>query len=195
MDVLLQIVFQLIKMFTTLYLAIVILRFLLQQVRADFYNPLSQFIVKATNPVLLPLRKIVPGFFGVDFSSIVLAILVAMLAVQLLAFVAGGGLLPASILLAGTLYKLVIVLFYIYFFAFLLIFIVSWVAPHSHNPAMSLVMSITEPVLAPVRKVIPPMGGLDFSLMFAGLAMWILFTIFENISLMIKIKMILGPVL
>lgn len=195
MDVLLQIVFQLIKLFTTLYLAVVILRFLLQQVRADFYNPLSQFIVKATNPILLPLRKFIPGFFGLDFASIALAFFVAMFTVQILAFVVGASLLPISVLLAGTLYKLVAVLFYIYFFAFLLIFIVSWVAPHSHNPAFSLVMSITEPVLAPIRKLIPPLGGLDFSLMFGGLAMWILFTIFENITFITRIKVILGPVL
>lgn len=178
MDKLTQIALLLIQFISFLYILIVVLRFLLQLVRADFYNPLSQFIVKATNPLLLPLRKVIPGFFGIDFASIILAIALQMLALQLMASVAGQGLLPFGSLLIFTLMKLVELVLNIYFFSFIIMVIISWIAPHSHNPALSIIISLTEPVLRPIRKVIPPMGGLDFSIMIAMLGILILKILF-----------------
>jgi YggT family protein len=145
-----------------LYAVIVMLRFLLQLVRADFYNPLSQFIVKATSPVLNPLRRIVPGVGGRDIASLVLAWLVIGLELLLVFLISGQGLqLLASLLLA--LPKLVELTINIFLFSILIQVILSWVNPGVHNPAVSVIHSLTEPVLAPARRWIPPMGGLDLS--------------------------------
>ena len=174
MDKLTQIAHLLVDVFTYLYILIVVLRLLLQLVRADFYNPLSQFIVKATNPILIPLRKVIPGLLGVDVASILLALVLQMIALQLLAFIAGHGVLAFSSLLIFSLYKLVVLVLNIYFFSFIIMVIISWIAPHSHNPVLSIIASLTEPVLRPIRRVIPPMGGLDFSVMIAMLAIVII---------------------
>ncbi|MBX2807889.1 MAG: YggT family protein [Cellvibrionaceae bacterium] len=174
MDKLTQILQLLIHFFFSAYIMIVVVRFLLQVVRADFYNPISQFIVKATNPVLLPLRKIIPGFFGIDLSSLLLALALQMIAFQLLGLVAGLDWFPITSLLIGSLRELISLVLNIYFFSFIIIIVVSWVAPHSHNPAISLISSITEPVLRPIRNVLPSMGGLDFSVMIAMLGIYII---------------------
>lgn len=174
MDKLTQIAHLLVSFAFSTYILIVVLRFLLQTVRADFYNPLSQFIVKATNPVLLPLRKVIPGFFGIDLSSIVLAIVLQVAALQVLAFILGGGWYEPLLLVLGAILALLRLVLNIYFFSFLIMVIVSWIAPHTDNPAISIIHSITEPVLRPIRRVLPPMGGLDFSIMVAMLGIYIL---------------------
>ena len=153
---------------------IVLLRFIMQLVRADFYNPISQFIVKATNPLLLPLRKVIPGLFGVDIASLLLALALQMAALQLIGLVVGAGLYPIGPLVLGSLWKLLDVVLNVYFFSFIILIIVSWIAPHTYNPVMSVIQSITEPVLRPIRRVIPSMGGLDFSVMFAMLGIYII---------------------
>jgi YggT family protein len=145
-----------------LYALIVMLRFLLQLVRADFYNPLSQFIVKATSPVLNPLRRVIPGVGGRDIASLVLAWLVIGLELLLVFLISGQGLqLLTSLLLA--LPKLVELTINIFLFSILIQVILSWVNPGVHNPAVSVIHSLTEPLLAPARRWIPPMGGLDLS--------------------------------
>ncbi len=174
MDKLVQIAQLLITFASSIYITIVMVRFLLQLVRADFYNPLSQFIVKATNPILLPLRKVIPGFFGIDIASLVLALILQMLTFELLSFVVGQGFLPFIPLLIYSFNELLVLLLNIYLFSFIVIVIVSWIAPHGHNPAVELLRSITEPVLRPIRNVIPPMGGLDFSIMIAILVIYVI---------------------
>lgn len=144
------------------FLFAVLLRFVLQAARADFYNPISQFVVKATNPLVVPLRKIVPGFAGFDWAAIVLMILVQALAISLSLIIAGYGLPWASIATwallgtSGMFLKL-------YFWGLLIMIIASWLAPQSGNPALQLLRQIMEPVMAPIRKVLPDMGGLDLS--------------------------------
>jgi YggT family protein len=174
MDKLTQIAYLLVEFFSYTYILIVLLRFLLQLVRADFYNPLSQFIVKATNPLVIPLRKIIPGLLGIDMASLLLAIGLQIIAFQLLAFVAGHGMVPFATLLIGSLLKLLALILNIYFFSFIILVVISWVAPNTYNPAISIINSLTEPVLRPIRQVIPAMGGLDFSIMIAMLGIYII---------------------
>ena len=145
------------------FLIAVLLRLLLQVARADFYNPVSQFLVKVTKPFLQPLRRFIPGFLGIDMAAVVLAIAVQMLATTLLVLINGGGFLnPFFLLIWGVLGCLGVVV-NIYFFAILAMIIISWVAPGSYNPFILLINQITEPVLAPFRKLLPPLGGLDLS--------------------------------
>lgn len=179
MDKLVQIAQLLITFASSIYIMIVMLRFLLQLVKADFYNPLSQFIVKATSPLLMPLRKIIPGFFGVDFASLVLALALQVLAIEALSFIAGKGSIPLLPVLIYSVFELIRLVLNIYFFAFIVLVIISWVAPQGgHNPAVALLSSITEPVLRPIRNLLPPMGGLDFSVMIAILLIYILKILF-----------------
>jgi YggT family protein len=153
----------LIYVFFSLYLLAMLLRFLLQAVRADFYNPISQALVKITNPLVIPLRKIIPGYGGLDLASLLLSLILQMLMVTLLVLVQSGALLaPLPILLVGVL-GIAAYLLKIYFFGLLAMIILSWVAPGGNNPALYLLHQLTEPVMAPFRKILPAMGGLDFS--------------------------------
>lgn len=156
----------------SLYLLIVLLRFILQLVRADFYNPLSQFIVRATKPLLNPLRRIIPGFGGIDLASLVLAILIQLVLMILILMLMGYGvggfimqLLIWSIIAVTSLFLKV------FFFALIISVILSWVAPGSYNPGSQLVNQICEPLLMPFRKLLPNLGGLDLSPIFAFLAL------------------------
>lgn len=174
MDKLTEIALLLVEFFSYFYILIVVLRFLLQLVRADFYNPLSQFIVKATNPLLIPLRKVIPGLLGVDIASLILALALQMLALTVMSLIDSGAIIPFVNLLVISGLKLIVLVLNIYFFSFLIMVIISWIAPHTHNPIMSVISSITEPVLRPIRNVVPAMGGLDFSIMIAMLGIIIL---------------------
>ncbi|MDX9687935.1 MULTISPECIES: YggT family protein [Halopseudomonas] len=155
----------------SLYLLIVLLRFILQLVRADFYNPLSQFIVRATQPLLKPMRRVIPGFAGVDVASLILAVLVQLVILALIIKLMGYALPPVLQLLVWSLVGVTALFLKIFFFALIISVILSWVAPHSHNPAALLVTQICEPVLAPFRRFLPAMGGLDLSPIFAFIAL------------------------
>jgi len=147
----------------SLYLALVVLRFMLQIARADFYNPISQFMVKATNPLVMPLRKVIPGLFGLDMASVVLAIVLHWGLIQASAMVSGYGFLnPFNVATWATLGIVGLVLA-IYKWGLLISIILSWVAPHSPNPAVLLINQLSEPILRPIRKYMPDMGGLDLS--------------------------------
>jgi YggT family protein len=147
----------------TLALIAVLLRFLLQVVRADFYNPISQFVVRLTNPLVLPVRRIVPGLGGLDLSCLLLALLLQLAAIVLLLVLNGASLPNPVLLLAWSALGLVGLVVNIYFFALLAMIIASWVAPASRHPALLLLFQLTEPVMAPFRRMLPNMGGLDFS--------------------------------
>ena len=147
----------------SLYLLVVLLRFILQLVRADFYNPLSQFIVRATQPLLKPLRKVIPGLAGLDLASLVLAILVQLLLMALTLLLMGYGLGNPLQLLIWSIIGVTALFLKVFFFALIISVILSWVAQGSHNPAVELINQICEPLLVPIRRVLPSMGGLDFS--------------------------------
>lgn len=155
-----------------LYLFAVLLRLLLQIARADFYNPLSQFVVKITNPPLKPLRRIIPGVFGIDMAAIVLAIVVQMVSLVII-FVLNG--FPLAVYLANILIWSILgvlgTIANIYFFAMLVSVVLSWVAPMSYHPGAILVRQLCEPIFGPFRKLIPPIGGLDISAIFAFIAL------------------------
>lgn len=163
MQTLAQIAIYIISSLGSVYLTFVILRFLLQLFRADYYNPISKSIAKMTNPLLLPLRKVIPGFFGVDFAGIVLALLVQAVVIQVICLIAGLGMLNPLALLSWSFLGVLGLVFTIYYWGILVIIIASWVAPNSSHPALTLLRDITEPIMAPIRKMLPSMGGLDLS--------------------------------
>ncbi|KZZ43129.1 MAG: YggT family protein [Saccharospirillaceae bacterium] len=146
----------------SILLLIVMLRFLLQLVRADFYNPISQFIVKATNPVLIPLRRVIPGFGGLDIASLVLAYGVQVIFMAGALLVMGYG-LPWANIVVWSLVAIFALIIKVYFWGMLITVIASWIAPNSYNPALILINQILEPVIRPIRQKMPDMGGLDLS--------------------------------
>lgn len=177
----------LIYVFFGLYILAMLLRFLLQAVRADFYNPISQSLVKVTNPLVIPLRKILPGYGGLDLASLLLALILQILMVTLLVLIQTGAMLaPLPLLLVGVL-GLASYLLKIYFFALLAMIVLSWIAPGGNHPALYLLHQITEPVMAPFRKVLPSMGGLDFSPILVFIIINVLQIVLRNLALSLGI--------
>lgn len=163
-------VIYLISTLTDLYVAAILLRLLLQWVRADFYNPLSQFLVKITNPVLVPARRIIPSVGKLDTASVVVMLLLelAQLAIIMVLNPSGFG---VQFLLLFAIKKLVFTLLMMYFVLIIARVIVSWIANQSRHPLIPLIYQLTEPVLRPISKLIPPIGGIDLSPLFALIAL------------------------
>jgi len=181
----------------SLYLLIVLLRFILQLVRADFYNPLSQFVVKATKPLLNPLRRLIPGFGGLDLASLILAILLQLLLMMVVLLMmgigVGGFLVP---LLVWSVIGVTSLFLKVFFFALIVSVILSWVAPGSYNPAAQLVNQICEPLLSPFRRLLPNLGGLDISPIFAFIALNLLdMLVINNLAAMTGMPRALSPFL
>jgi YggT family protein len=184
----------------SLYLLIIMLRFVLQLVRANFYNPLCQFAVRATQPLLKPLRRAIPSLFGLDMSSLVLAILVQMVLMALTLWLAVGAIDIYGAGTGGAVLQLLIwaiigvtgLFLNIFFYALIISVILSWVAPGSHNPGAELVNQITEPLLAPLRRMLPSMGGLDISPILAFMILKLLdMLVINNLAAMTRMPDVL----
>ena len=147
-----------------------LMRLLLQRVRADFRNPLGQAILQITNPLILPLRRVLPPIRRVDTASVVAVLIVSVLRVAASSWAHGHGMLaPVDLLIVAALELLRGVL-YVYFYSLLLYAVLSWIAPGARTPAGSILVSICEPLLRPLRRLIPPLAGLDLSALIAMIA-------------------------
>ncbi|MEE9397790.1 MAG: YggT family protein [Methylococcales bacterium] len=153
-----------------LYIMVVMLRFLFQWVNADFRNPVSQFLVKVTHPLLRPLRRIIPSIGRIDTASIVLMVLLQMVTGYVL-FQLQGAVMGPLPLLIWSVAELIAQLINIYIFAILISVIISWISPGGYNPVVSLLYSLTEPFLRIFRKIIPSISGFDISPIFALIAL------------------------
>lgn len=146
-----------------LYLLIMMLRFLLQLFRADFHNTISQFIATLTNPLVLPLQRLMPNYKTVNFAVLFLLVILVWLKWSIIIFLQSGGfdvLIVSPLLIVGSLLNKITSIF---FFAIIIRVILSWVNPSAHHPAVSVLYSLTEPLLGPARQMIPAIGGLDLS--------------------------------
>ena len=146
-----------------LYILAVLLRYLLARVRADFYNPLSQFIVKITNPAIKPLRQIIPGYYGIDWPSIILLFFVQAIEIILIALIASGRMPAPMGLFVLTFAYLLKEVIYVYLFIIIIQVVISWVNPGVYNPVTVIMHQLSEPILKHARRLIPPAGGFDFS--------------------------------
>jgi len=148
-----------------LYIFAVLLRFLMQLTRASFYNPVAHFVVILTNPPLKPLRRLIPGLFGIDIASVLLLLVLQFTEFALLSWMRGSDPSMAALLLASVVELLRLTL-YLFMFAIIIRVVLSWISPYGlrNNPAGDLLVSLTEPLLRPARRWIPPLGGgLDLS--------------------------------
>jgi len=150
-----------------IYLLMVLLRFLLQVAKADFYNPMSQAVVKITDPMVKIFRAVIPGYKGIDFSCLMLALIIEAIAICVLIYLYGGSIPGVGFVITWSFLGIVFFIINIYFYAIVASIIMSFVMMFSGNmnphPLLRLVWQLTEPVMAPIKKVLPPMGGMDFS--------------------------------
>jgi len=157
-----------------LYILAVMLRLILQMVRADFYNPVSRFIVKITNPPLKPLRRFIPGIAGIDMASVFVMMVLQMLEFYIITLLRN---FPSPDILGLLLYsfvELVSLGFYVFLFSIFILALLSWINPGQYNPINNLLSQITEPVLRPARRLLPPMSGMDLSPMLAIVGLWLI---------------------
>lgn len=152
------------------YILAVMLRFLLQCVRADFYNPLVQFLVRITNPPLLPLRRVVPGYRGLDLAAVVLIFVLQLIEVLLIALLFGRP-LGVGGLLFSTVMELLKLLINIYLWGVVIQALLSWFNPDPYHPATRVLAQLTAPVLRPARRLLPPISGVDLSPMLVIVAL------------------------
>ena len=149
-----------------LYITAVMLRLLLQWVRADFYNPVCQFLVALTNPPLKPLRRLIPALGRLDTAAVLLMLVLEFFSVWLSSRLSSSPLGPAEIALFSVT-KLAATLLMTYFFLIIAAVILSWVGAQLRHPVIPLVFQLTEPVLRPFRRLIPPIAGIDLTPIFA----------------------------
>jgi len=162
-----------------IYILLVLLRFLLQLVRADFYNPISQFIVRATNPLLVRLRRFIPGFWHIDFSALLLLIGLETARISTTAMLRGHDphALGVVLLSIGELAKLAV---YIMIFSIFVYTLLSWFSRGLDHPLRRLLHSLTEPMLRPVRRIVPADSGIDFSPIVVFISLTLVLKLFVN---------------
>ncbi len=162
------------------YILAVMLRFLLQCVRADFYNPLVQFLVRITNPPLLPLRRIIPGYRGLDLASVLLAFALQLVEAMLIILLLNQRLSVDSVLLltVAELFKLLI---NIYLWGIVIQAVLSWFNPDPRHPATRVLAQLTNPLLRPVRRWLPPISGIDLSPMVVVVALIFLSLLLQDL--------------
>lgn len=161
-----QALYFIIKTLTQLYLLVLLLRFWLPILGADFRNPLAQGILRVTSPLVVPVRRFVPSIGRLDTSTILIAYVIQFLTVLLLLTI-GGYMVDTIPIMVTTLIELAVLSLNLFFFVILIKIILSWVAPHTHNYATALLTTLAEPILRPFRRIIPSIGGLDITPIFA----------------------------
>ena len=149
----------------TLVVIAFLLRLLLPLVRADLRNPVGQAVLRVTNPLVMPLRRLLGSAGRIDLASLVALLVVQLAGTAVMVLVAGGSLAPLPLLI-GTVRDLAQTVLQFYFVAVLIYALLSWVGPAGHGPAAHLLGRLCEPLLAPVRRIVPPLGGLDLSALF-----------------------------
>ena len=148
--------------FAQLYLLVLLLRLLLPWLRANFNNPLAQAILRATSPLIVPLRRIIPAIGRLDTATVLVAFSLQYLTVLIIAALKGW---PLDIvpIAATAAVKLITLTIWLFVVAIIIRIIMSWMGGGAYNPAMAIIDSLAEPALRPVRRIIRPAGGVDLS--------------------------------
>lgn len=150
-----------------LYIITFVLRIIMQWVRADFRNPLTHFILRITNPLVIPLRRFVPPIGGLDTATLIVVMVLELIVTIVVANITCGGEANILQLISMTILRVIYLTLRVYLFIILIYVIMSWINPGTYNPAARLMESIANPVLQPMRRLIPQIGGLDLSALFA----------------------------
>jgi len=161
-----QALYFLVKTLAQLYLLLLLLRFWLPWLRADFRNPIAQGILRFTSPLIVPLRRFVPSIGRLDTATVLVAFVLQFITVLVLLAIARRTVETPVVALVSII-ELVILSLNLFFFATLIRIILSWVAPGNYNPITALLTTLSEPILRPFRRIVPSFGGLDISPIFA----------------------------
>jgi YggT family protein len=145
------------------------LRFMFQLVRADFRDPMADAIVRITNWLVMPLRRVLPPIGKVDTATVVAVLLVVCFRSFVLIALSGLPINDVELFLRITLIDMVRLVLNIYFFAMLLYALTSYVSPGGYAPGVRLLAQLCEPILKPVRKIIPRIGQIDFSVLWVSI--------------------------
>lgn len=146
-----------------LYLFALLLRFILQYLRVDYYNPFTQFILKATNPVVVPLRRFIPGLWGIDFATLIAILVITFIKITLITLVSIHKLPFPVGLLVWSMGDITLLTIKLFFYAILANVILSWVAPSAYSPVTIIINRLVEPLMRPARRFIPQIAGFDIS--------------------------------
>ncbi|MGB5246054.1 MAG: YggT family protein [Woeseia sp.] len=149
-----------------LVLLLFLLRFWLPMLRVDFRNPLAQGVLRLTSPLVVPVRRLLPPVGRVDTATVLVLFVLQVLVVLLLLVISGRMADPLSIAITAIV-QLAVHSLYLFFFVVLISVVLSWIAPQTYNPVISMISSMAEPILRPFRKILPSLGGLDISPIFA----------------------------
>ncbi|AKS43072.1 YggT family protein [Wenzhouxiangella marina] len=152
----------LVETLVQLVLTVVLLRVLLEAVRADWYNPVCQGVIRLTEPMIKPLKSIFPRMGRVNVAGLVLLYLLQLLGLFVLALIVGVSPDPLALALYALL-RLVRLLLVVYLVLIIATVIISWIGQGMRHPIIPLLFQLTDPVLAPIRRVLPPLGGFDLS--------------------------------
>lgn len=145
------------------YIFIVLLRILFQKLKIDFHNPLSQWVWKMTNPLLVRFRSYLPNYAGLDTSAIILLLLVQVIKFNLIVMLQIGQVPNITGVIILAIADSAAHLINIFFYAIILSVLMSWINPMAYNPVMPVLLRLTEPLLQPVRRFIPAVGGIDLT--------------------------------
>jgi YggT family protein len=156
-----------IRTLVDLYIITFVLRIIMQWVRVDFRNPLTQFILRITNPLVIPLRRFVPPIGGLDTATLIVVVVLELIVTIVVTNLTCSGEPNVLQLISMTVLRVVYLTLRVYLFVILIYVIMSWISPGTYNPAARLMESIAQPVLRPLRRLLPPIGGLDLSALFA----------------------------
>lgn len=167
-----------IRFFFDAYTVVLILRFILQKLGASWHNPIVQFLIKLTQKPLIPFKKVTRGVKGFDFSIVLLALIVQLVETYLLILLATGSLANILGAIVLSIAQLAIKTLYVYIFAIIISAIASWVPTIQQSPVFDLVDLLTAPINQRIRKVIPPIAGIDLSPMFAILCLYLINILF-----------------
>ncbi len=183
MNALINVAYFLVDTLFSLYLILLVVRLLLGLTRADFHNPISQFVVTATNPVIVPLRRILPPIGKIDTANVTLLVIFKLIQSSLLSLIRGENVSIAAIFTTSII-ELLLLVIYVFIFSIIIQAVMSWVNPgasSSHNPLIGVVNSITRPIIEPFSRIIPKMGMFDLSPLAALLFLNILLIIVKSI--------------
>ena len=153
----------------------VLARLILQLVRADFHNPVSQFIFRFTNPMLLPLRRLIPGLFGIDMAAVLLLLVLQGLEIVITHLIMGMGLHSPLLFLSELVGRIIQNIAQLFFVCIIISVAISWINPRAaFHPVGRLLLQIIEPIMRPARRILPPIGGIDLSPILIFLAIGLL---------------------
>ena len=147
---------------SALYISTFALRFILQWIRASYQSPLAQFVLQITAPLVVPARRVLPSVRGIDLPTLVVIVVLECIA-TLLIFSVVGFVPSIDVFVVAVLLRLVTLVLWIYCSALFIYVVLSWLAGQVYNPSAATLAALVEPLLRPVRRLIPPIAGLDVS--------------------------------